>query len=366
MRYVDYPGQYQKIRNEILETIDAVLSQGDVMLRQQLRDFEVNLAAFVGAKYAVGTSNCTDALHLSLRAAGVGQGDEVITVSHTFVATVAVIHQVGAKPVLVDIGEDHNMNVALIEKAITSRSRAIIPVHLNGRVCEMGKLISIAEKHGLVVIEDAAQALGASFNGTKAGAFGLAGCFSFYPAKLLGAYGDAGAVVTNSQEIAEKVTLLRNHGRTSDGEIAGWAFNCRMDNVHAAILDLKLKQLPGWIERRREIACLYQEWLFNIPELLLPPPPVTDGAPFDVFQNYEIEAEDRDRLKAYLQERGIETMIAWGGKGVHQFPALGLTHFDLPRTQRMFERVLMLPMHCELTDEQVVYVATCVRRFYGY
>ncbi|MGQ9851554.1 MAG: DegT/DnrJ/EryC1/StrS family aminotransferase [Aggregatilineaceae bacterium] len=365
VRYIDYPAQYQKMRHQILDIVDTVLSRGDLMLRQQLRDFEANLAAFVGTRYAVGVSNCTDAMHLALRAAGIGPGDEVITVSHTFVATAAAIHHTGATPVLVDIGEDHNMNVDLVEAAITPRTRAIMPVHLNGRLCDMGKLMAIAEKHGLLVIEDAAQALGASFNGTKGGAFGLAGCFSFYPAKLLGAYGDAGAVVTNSQEIAEKVIRLRDHGRTADGDIAGWSFNCRLDNLHAAILDFKLKQVPGWIERRREIARTYHERLSDLPQLLLPPPPMSDGPYFDVFQNYEIEAEDRDRLRAYLQESGIETMIPWGGKGVHQFQALGLTHFRLPRTERMFQRALMLPMHCELTDEQVVYVAECIRRFYA-
>ena len=365
VRYIDYPAQYQKMRPQILEIVDTVLSNGDLMLRQQLRDFEADLAAFVGTKYAVGVSNCTDAMHLVLRAAGVGPGDEVITVSHTFVATAAAIHHAGATPVLVDIGEDHNMNVGLLEAAITPRTKAIIPVHLNGRVCDMGRLMTIVEKHGLLVTEDAAQALGASFNGTKGGAFGLAGCFSFYPAKLLGAYGDAGAVVTNSQEITEKVTRLRDHGRMADGDIAGWSFNCRLDNLHAAILDFKLKQVPGWIERRREIARIYHERLSDLPQLLLPPPPTADSPYFDVFQNYEIEAEDRDRLRAYLQECGIETMIPWGGKGVHQFQALGLTHFRLPRTERMFQRALMLPMHCELSDEQVVYVAECIRHFYA-
>jgi len=365
VRYIDYAAQYQKLRSEILETVDTVLSQGDVMLRQQLRDFEANLATFVGTKYAVGTSNCTDALHLTLRAAGIGPGDEVITVSHTFVATAAAIHHAGATPVLVDIGDDHNMDVDLLEAALTPCTKAIMPVHLNGRVCDMRKLMAIAEKHNLVVIEDAAQVLGGSFNGTKGGAFGLAGCFSFYPAKLLGAYGDAGAVVTNNLEIANKVRALRDHGRLPNGDLAGWSFNCRLDNLHAAILDLKLRQVPGWIKRRREIARIYHERLSDILQLLLPPPPVTNGLYFDIFQNYEIEAEDRDRLKAYLQDSGIETMIPWGGKGVHQFKALGLTYFRLPRTERMFQRALMLPMHCELTYEQVVYVAECIRRFYA-
>ncbi len=365
VRFIDYPTQFKKMESEIMSTIITVLSKGDLMLRQQLKDFEEHLAAFVGTKYAVGVSNCTDALHLTLRAAGVGPGDEVITVSHTFVATAAAIHHAGATPVLVDIGDDHNMNVDLVETAITPRTKAIIPVHLNGRVCNMEKLMAIAEKHKLLVIEDAAQALGASFKGTKAGAFGLAGCFSFYPAKLLGAFGDGGAVVTNSAKIAEKIRLLRNHGRTEDGDVAFWSFNCRLDNLQAAILDLKLKYLPQWITRRRQIAQLYHRRLSGIRQLLLPPPPVDNGPYFDIYQNYEIEAEDRDRLVEHLKESGIEVFVQWGGKGVHQFKALGLTHFKLPRTERMFQRTLMLPMHTELSDEQVEYVANIIRRFYS-
>jgi len=364
VKYIDYPFQYRKLRTEILDTIDQALGRGDVMLRQQLKDFELHLAEFVGTKYGVGVSNCTDGLHLSLRAAGIGQGDEVITVSHTFVATAAAIHHAGAAPVLVDIGDDHNMNVDLIEEAMTERTKAIIPVHLNGRLCNMDKLMRIAEGHRLVVIEDAAQALGASYNGIKGGAFGIAGCFSFYPAKLLGAYGDAGAVVTNSREMAEKLNLLRNHGRTEDNDIAEWSFNCRLDNLHAAILDLKLTRVPEWIERRREIASLYHQNLAGIRQLILPPPPETGGPHFDVFQNYEIEAEDRDGLFEHLKKMGIETLISWGGKGVHQFPALGLTRFSLPRTENMFRKVLMLPMNADLKDDQVHYTADCVRRFY--
>ena len=364
VRYIDYPQQYQKTRQEVLDTVDDVLSKGDVMLRQQLRDFETNLAGFVGTHYAVGTSNCTDAMHLTLRAAGIGPGDEVITVSHTFVATAAAIHHAGATPVLVDVGDDHNMNGELAEAAITPRTKAILPVNLNGRLCDLPRLLDIAEKHNLVVVEDTAQALGASLRGVKGGNWGLAGCFSFYPAKLLGAYGDAGAVVTNSPEIAEKVSQLRDHGRQSDGGISGWSFNCRLDNLHAAILDLKLKYLPRWIERRREVAAIYHEHLSDMPQLLLPPPPSSEGPYYDVFQNYEIECENRDDLREHLRAAGVETLVPWGGKGIHQFEALGLTHFDLPRTEKVFQRALMLPMHCELTDKQVIYVSEEIRHFY--
>src|SRR5574341_408230 len=367
VRFIDYPQQYQKMRDDILAVVDDTLSRGDVMMRQQMVDFENHLAQFVGTKHAIGVSNCTDGLHLTLRAAGIQPGDEVITVSHTFVATAAAIHHAGATPVLVDIGDDHNIDVGKVEAAITPRTRAIIPVHLNGRLSQMDTLMALAEKHHLLVIEDTAQALGASLNSKKGGDWGLAGCFSFYPAKLLGAYGDAGAVVTSDDALAERIRLLRNHGRTPEGDIAEWSFNCRLDNLHAAILDLKLKHVPDWIERRRQIAALYDEHLSELPQLLLPPPPSadSDGGFFDVYQNYEVEAEGRDALRAHLTTAGIETMIPWGGKGVHQFEALGLPPVSLPRTERMFQRALMLPMHCELADEQVVYVAEAIRQFYA-
>jgi len=365
VRYIDYPAAYQKMREEILALVDDTLTKGDVMLRQQLTDFEEHLAEFVGTNYAVGMSNCTDAMHLTLRAAGIGPGDEVITVSHTMVATAAAIHHAGAEPVLIDIGEDHLIDIDLLEAAITSRTKAIMPVQLNGRVCDMDRLMAIAEQHGLLVVEDSAQALGASFNGIRAGSFGLAGCFSFYPAKLLGTFGDGGAVVTNSEEIAEKVKLLRNHGRMDNGDVSGWSFNCRLDNIHAAVLDAKLKHLPEWIERRRELAHLYHDRLQNVTQLHLPPAPIDEGPHHDVYQNYEIEAEDRDGLVKHLTEHGVESMISWGGRGVHQFPALGLTHYQLPRTETMFEKVLMLPMNPELEDSDVEYVTGAVRDFYA-
>jgi len=365
--YINYPQQYEKTRTELLELIDSTLSAGDVMLRHQLHDFEANLAAFVGTQHAVGMGNCTDALHLSLLAAGVGPGDEVITVSHTMVATASAIHHSGADLSLVDIGDDHNMDMDALEKAITPRTKAVMPVHLNGRVCDMGRLMALADKHGFAVIEDAAQALGGSFNGINAGSFGLAGCFSFYPAKLLGTYGDGGAVTTNDSDMLYRLELLRNHGRTEDNDVAFWSFNSRLDNLHAAILDFKLKLLPEWIDRRRAVAQQYHSILSGLSQLLLPPPPVKEGPYYDVFQNYEIEAESRDELAKHLNEQGIETMLPWGGKAVHQFKGLGLGRFTdtLPRTELAFSRMLMIPMHCELSDDQVEYVGHTIRNFYG-
>ena len=364
VRFVDYPEQFRKLEPQIMQTVKSIFTNGDLMLRHQLRDFEQNLATFVGTKFAVGTSNCTDALHLSLRAAGIGPGHEVITVSHTFVATAEAIRHAGATPLLIDIGADHNMDVELVEEAVTPKTKAIIPVHLNGRLCDMDNLLKIADKHGLVIIEDSAQALGASLNKKCGGSVGIAGCFSFYPAKLLGAFGDAGAVTTNDKSLAEKVTLLRDHGRTPDGDISGWAFNCRLDNLQAALLDLKLPYLPSWIDRRRDIAIVYHQRLCSLGQLRLPPAPMKMGPYFDVFQNYEVEAEERDRLVAHLKQKGIEIMVPWGGKAIHQFRALGLTHFDLPRTEQLFQNVLLLPIHTELTNEQVEYVCQTIQDFY--
>ncbi len=367
VRFVDYPSQFQGMEAELMGTVRAVLERGDLMLRQQLRDFEDHLAQFVGTKYCVGTSNCTDALHLVMRAAGIGPGDEVVTVSHTFVATAAAIHHTGATPVFVDIGPDHNMDVRLVEAAVTPRTRAVVPVHLNGRLCDMEALMAVAAKHKLVVIEDSAQALGASHHGRKGGAWGLAGCFSFYPAKLLGALGDGGAVTTNSAATAEAVRRLRDHGRTPEGDLAGWSFNCRLDNLQAAILDLKLQYLPRWIERRRALAAIYQAELSNLPQVGLPPPPDARSAFFDVFQNYELEAESRDELVARLKEAGVEILLPWGGRAVHQFPRLGLGEYAarLPRTEALFRRVLMLPMHTEVSDDQIRYVCRVIREYYA-
>jgi dTDP-4-amino-4,6-dideoxygalactose transaminase len=364
VRFVDYPAQYHSMESEIDTAIKEILSKGDLILREQLKQFESNIASITGADYAVGVNSGTDALYLSLRAAEVGAGDEVITVAHTFVATVAVIVHCGARPILIDVSEDYNMNMELMEQAITSRTKAIVPVHLNGRLCDMENLMRITAKHNLIVIEDAAQALGATFNGQKAGSFGLAGCFSFYPAKIIGAAGEAGIVTTNDSQLAEKIFLLRDHGRKSKNELACFGFNSRLDNLQAAILNVKLKYLDRWIERRREIARMYHQGLSGIPGLKLPPPPQDNGQYFDVFTYYVIQSNRRDELVAHLNEDGIEIIVSWP-KPMHHHPALGLGHFRLPQTEKISREVLSLPLNTELTNEQVDYVIESVRRFYG-
>jgi dTDP-4-amino-4,6-dideoxygalactose transaminase len=362
--FVNYPEHYQRIWDEVLGAITEVLSRGDLILRDQLRHFEENVASFVGVKYAVGLNSGTDALYLSLKAAGLGPGDEVITVAHSFVATVAVIHHCGATPILVDVDEDYNMDVGQVEKAVSPRTKAIMPVHLNGRLCNMEKLMKIATKHNLIVIEDAAQALGASFDGKKAGAFGLTGCFSFYPAKVLGTVGDGGMLVTNSKDVAGKVRLLRDHGvQRTTGDILFYGFNSRLDNLHAAILDIKLKHLPQWIERRRELANIYHRGLSNLVHIKLPVPPDPQSHYFDVFTNYVIRARERDRLVAHLKEQGIEVLISWP-KPMHHHDALNLRHFKLPMTEQISREVVSLPLFPELSNEQTEFVIDAIHKFY--
>ena len=362
--FVNYPLQYHNLEKEIDKAIKDVLERGDLILRGDVKELEKNIASFLRAKYAIGVNSCTDAMTLSLTAAGVGEGDEVITVAHTFFATIEVIFRVGAKPILVDVREDFLMDVAKVEKAITPKTKAIIPVHLNGRVCQMDRLMEIVKKHDLIVIEDAAQALGAKFKGKMAGSFGLTGCFSFYPAKILGAFGDGGAVVTNDENIAEKVRLLRDHGQKTKTEIVCYGFNSRLDNLQAAILNVKFKYLPEWIKRRREIAKIYNEGLSEISQVKLPPAPDAEPRYFDVYQNYVLKAQKRDELFKFLKEKGVETLIK-DPIAIHHHPNLGLSHFRLPYTEKLAKEVISLPIYPELTAEQIEYVIDCIKEFYS-
>ncbi len=363
VRFWEPSKAFLQMEAEVMGTIRDVLAAGDLVMRHQMEDFEHHLASFVGTADAVGVSNCTDGMRLLLEAAGIGPGDEVITVSHTFMATMAVIHQVGATPVLVDVGDDHNLDTDKLDVAVTSRTRAIMPVHLNGRLARMDRVTEVAKAHNLLVIEDTAQALGGSYMGVRGGAWGLAGAFSFYPAKLLGAYGDAGAVVTSDAALAERVRELRDHGRVSKTGFSGWGWNCRLDNVQAAILDLKLKKVPEWISQRRRLAAIYDEELADVGAIKRPPGP--DGGPFfDIFQNYVIEAERRDALAEFLSGRGIETLISPGPVPNHKQP-VGLDQFHLPKTEALCARVLSLPLNNELGEDQVLEVAGAVKDFYS-
>ncbi len=362
--FVNYPKQYQNMESEIDAAIKDVFRHGDYILRRQLEQFEKEMAEYLGVKHAIGLNSGTDALYLSLLAADIGPGDEVITVSHTFLATVGAIVNCGARPVLVDVSGDYNMDVSLVEEAVNKNTKAIIPVHLNGRLCNMEDIMKIADRHNLLVIEDAAQALGGSFDGKKAGSFGLTGCFSFYPAKILGTAGDGGMAVTNDQSLADRLRSLRDNGRAKgQAEVTGYGFNSRLDNLHAAILSVKLKYLPQWITRRRQIAARYQKGLSALAEVILPPPPQSNNRYFDVFQNYAIRTAKRDELVSHLARKGVETLISWPIPMHHQ-STLGLNHFRLPQTEAISREVLSLPMYPELTDEQVNHVIKVIQDFF--
>ncbi len=359
--FVNYSLQYKIFKKEINSAIHDVLSRGDLILRKDVEKFEKNIASFIGTKFAVGVNSCTDALIFSLKAAGIKPKDEVITVSHTFFATIEPIVHCGAKPILIDVGEDFLMDMDKLELVITSKTKAIIPVHLNGRVCNMQKLMKIARKHNLIIIEDAAQALGAKFKEKMAGSFGLTGCFSFYPAKILGAVGDGGIVVTNNKTYAEKIKLLRDHGRKTSNTIVLYGFTSRLDNLQAAILNVKFKYLPDWIQKRREIAEIYNKGLSDISEIKLPLQ--SDGDFYDVYQNYVIKAKRRDELYKFLKDRGVETLIK-DPIPVHFHKGLGLSHFRLPYSEQLAKEVISLPIYPELTLKQIEYVIECIYNFY--
>jgi dTDP-4-amino-4,6-dideoxygalactose transaminase len=303
------------------------------------------------------------ALLCGLRAAGVGAGDEVIVPSHTFVASAAAIHHAGATPVLADCGRDHLIDPASIERVISNRTRAVMPVQLNGRVAEMDRIVDFARGHKLKIVEDSCQALGARYKGIQAGRFGIAGAFSFYPSKTLGCFGDGGALITDDDDVADYARLLRDHGRGKSGKVEAWGYNSRLDNIQAAMLNVKFRHYDREVARRREIAGRYHARLKEVAQLLLPPAPDADPDHFDIYQNYEIEAERRDALKAALQEQGIGTIIQWGGHTVHQFDALGFTD-PMPATERMTERYLLLPMNVSVDNDAVDTICDAIRRFY--
>jgi len=339
------------------------MSNGDLIDRRQLREFEENLARFVGTKYAVGLNSGYDALHLSLRAAGIGPGDEVIVPAHTFVATCSAVVNVGATPVLVDVGPDFNINVDLIEEAITPRTRAIIPVHLNGWMADMPRIMEIAQRYHLVVVEDACQSLGASIHGKKAGSWGLTGCWSFYPFKILGGYGDGGAITTNDPDVALFVRRMRFNGEDREtGEYHGHGFTCLLDNLQAAFLNVKLRYLPQWIQRRQALAERYRQGLEDIPDLVLPH--YEKPGFVHVYQNYVVRSKQGDAFSNYLKENGVEVLTQFR-KPYYKHKALKLVDRGFPETEALSREVCSLPMNVEIDDEEVDYVIEVVRSFYG-
>lgn len=363
IQFFDYRKLWIEDRKNYISILDSISSTGGFIMQKSLRDFEKRLAKFTNSNFAVGVGNATDGMEIFLEAIGLKKGDEIIISSHTMLATASAIKFAGGTPVPVDIGKDNLISVEAIENSITSNTVGIMPTQLNGRICNMKAIKKIANKKGLFIVEDAAQALGASYCGQHAGTFGLASCISFFPAKVLGCFGDAGGVLVKDKYLYNKIYQLHDHGRDVDGKVKRWGRNSRLDNLQAGILNYKLNNFNKIIKRRREIAQFYHNKLKDLGELQLPPPPSNHTDNFDVYQNYEITADRRDSLKKYLEKKKIGTLIQWGGKGIHHFRQLGFKQ-SLPNTDKFFKRCLMLPMNIFLNNKELNYICKTIRSFY--
>lgn len=362
VRFVNPGRAYTLIKRDIDAAYFDVMENGELVDRRHLREFERRLADFVGTKFAVGLNSGYDALHISLLACGIGRGDEVIVPAHTFVATCSAVVNAGASPVLVDVSSDFNIDVDQIENAITPRTRAIIPVHLSGYMANMPRIAEIAKERDLIVIEDACQSIGSSINGKRAGSWGATGCWSFYPFKMLGGYGDGGAITTNDESIALYAKRMRYNGEDREtGEYHGHGFTCLLDNLQAAFLDVKLRFLPDWIVRRKALANRYREAFRDLAGLILPH---YDRPGFDhVYQNYTVRSEHGDVFSEYLKSHGIEVLTQFR-KPYYRHEALGLVDRGFPETEAISREVCSLPMNAEVSEEEADYVISTVREFH--
>lgn len=362
---VDLKAQYPNVKEEIILAIRKIIKNTDFVLGEEVRLFEEEFASYCQVKYGVGVGSGTAALCLALLAFGIGPGDEVITVANTFVATALAISYTGAKPVLVDINPgNYNMDPSLVRKAITRRSKAIIPVHLFGHPADMDYIMEIAREYDLKVIEDVCQSHGAKYKDQKVGSFGDLSCFSFYPIKNLGAYGDGGIILTGNKKIAKKLRMLRNYGQKRKYYYDFIGYNSRLDEIQAAILRVKLKYLDEWNEARREKARCYSILLRGIPEIVLP---YEDPLFCPVYHLYVIRAKKRNRLQEYLSSQGITTLIHYPIP-VHlqrAFRNLGYQKGDFPITERYAGEFLSLPIFPEITKRQINYVADKIIDFFS-
>ena len=360
--FVDLGAQYRTISGEITEAVSKVLRESDFILGREVSLFEEEFASFCEAKWAIGVDSGTSALELALRAYEIGPGDEVITAANSFIASALAISHAGATPVLVDVDADtYTIDVAAIEKAITPRTKAIIPVHLYGHPADMDPILQLAQRHGLVVIEDACQAHGARYKGKRTGSLGHAAAFSFYPGKNLGAYGDGGAVVTSDHAVAKRLEMLRNYGQKEKYQHMFRGYNRRLDTLQAAVLRIKLKYLEEWNEARRQHAKTYCRLLEQI-GIVVPRAAATSES---VWHLYVIRIDQRDTLKEHLTTRGIGVGIHYPIP-IHLQPAyrdLGYRPGDFPVTEDHARRILSLPMYAELTPEIIGRVAETLSEF---
>lgn len=359
IKFGDLKREYRTIEKEIDSVIKKILTKGQFILGEELEKFEKEFSEYCGVRFGVGVANGTEAIALSLLSLDIKADDEVITVSNTAFPTVVGIKMSGATPVFVDINEDsYLMNVKNIEKAITKRTKAIIPVHLYGQVCDMDELETISKEYNIPIIEDCAQAHGAEYKGKKSGSFGIMSAFSFYPSKNLGAYGDAGMVLTNDESLYNKLRMLRNYGQKERYYHSMFGINSRLDEIQAGILRVKLKHLEEWNERRRKIAEKYNE---NLKDLVKTPLEIIGCK--HIYHLYVIRTKERERLKKYLEENGIQTLIHYPIP-VHLQPVFKSNSIQLPITEKVSKEILSLPIYPQLTDEEVEYIISKIKKFF--
>ena len=363
VKYLDLPKQFKDERlwaklKEQFETCQFIMGP-------ELQKFESRFAELCQTPFALGVNSGTDALFLSLKVLGIGLGDEVITVPNSFVATTGAVIATGATPVFVDVGPDYNMDVGLIEKAITPRTRVVLPVHLTGNPADMIGIMEISRNYGLYVIEDAAQAVMASINGKRAGSFGDTGCFSLHPLKNLNVCGDGGLITTKSKETYEKINLMRNHGLKNRDEIEFFGYNSRLDTIQASIANYVMSNLQSIIHQRIKNAELYDNELKGLDDSVTLPPRRENVK--QVFHTYVIRAKNREELIEYLNKHGVETKIHYPIPIHLQRPCqkLGYKRGDFPVCEKQAEEILSLPIHQYLTEEQIYYVAGLIKKFYG-
>ncbi|MFH1459883.1 MAG: DegT/DnrJ/EryC1/StrS family aminotransferase [Candidatus Omnitrophota bacterium] len=363
--FVNLKIQYESIKDEVQREVNKVFEQTNFILGEPVAKFEEKFAEFCDSKYCVGVASGTDALHLALKALDIKEDDEVITVANTFIATVLGISYSGAKPVLVDIDpKTYNMDIEKIEEKISPRTKAIIPVHLYGRPVDMDKLQAIANKHNLKIVEDACQSHGATWKGKKTGSFGIMGCFSFYPGKNLGAYGDGGAITTPDETLYNKLRMMRNYGSPKKYYHDFIGFNSRLDTVQAAILGVKLKYLKQWGDQRFANAKLYNKKLKGIGDIVVPD---LEAVESHVFHLYVIRTKKRDELLRYLQENNVQCGIHYPIPiyALKAYKDLGLRGDTFPITEQVSKEILSLPMFPELTEVQIDKVVSVLKKFYN-
>jgi dTDP-4-amino-4,6-dideoxygalactose transaminase len=361
---LDLVSQYECLSDEILPAMEKVLSSSQFILGEEVELFEDKFAVYCDADHCVGVASGTDALHLALRGLDIGPGDEVITAANTFAATAFAIAYTGASPVFVDVSlDDYNIEVGLIERAITERTKAIVPVHLYGQPADMEAILDIARRFGLKVVEDACQAHGAYLGKQRVGSLGDAGCFSFYPGKNLGAYGDGGAVVTNDTQLAEKIRLLRNYGQRVKNQHSMLGFNSRLDTLQAAVLLVKLNYLDYWNEQRRAVAQRYNELLADLDVVT----PTEDRNVQHVYHVYVVQHANRDELVEHLKQRGIYCGIHYPTPlpEAQPFRTANTVPKGAPISTAFAKRILSLPMYPELTETQIQRVVQGVSSFNG-